>query len=173
MCRANTAEEAIGQPITILIPEDRQNEEREISARIKCGEHIDHFETVRRCKHGRLVAVSLTVSPIKDAEGKVVGASKIARNITERKLSDEHIATLAREAQHRTKNILATVEATVNLSHSDTPDGLKRVIEGRIQALANVHGLLVKSRWAGAELSSIVAQELAPYRGKGRGACAN
>jgi len=113
-----------------------------------------------------LVAVSLTVSPIKDAEGKVVGASKIARNITERKLSDEHIATLAREAQHRTKNILATVQATVNLSHSDTPDGLKRVIEGRIQALANVHGLLVKAHWAGAELSSIVAQELAPYRGR-------
>src|SRR5215472_4548656 len=90
-----TAEEAIGQPITILIPEDRQNEEREISARIKCGEHIDHFETVRRCKHGRLVAVSLTVSPIEDAEGKIVGASKIARDITEQKRSQEQIAALA------------------------------------------------------------------------------
>ena len=161
-----TAEEAIGQPITILIPEDRQEEEREISARINCGEHIDHFETVRRCKHGRLVTVSLTVSPIKDAEGKIVGASKIARDITERKQKDEHIATLAREAEHRTKNVLATVQATVNLSHSDTPDGLKQAIEGRIQALANVHGLLVRARWAGAELSSIVAQELAPYRGR-------
>src|SRR5262249_10353102 len=55
---------------------------------------------------------------------------------------------------------------TVNLSHSDTPDGLKRAIEGRIQALANVHGLLVKARWTGAELSSIAAQELAPYVGE-------
>jgi PAS domain S-box-containing protein len=161
-----TAEEAIGQPITIVIPKDRQQEEREISARIKCGEHIDHFETVRRCKHGRLVAVSLSVSPIKDADGKIVGASKIARDITERKRSDACIATLAREAEHRTKNVLATVQATVNLSHSDTPDGLKQAIEGRIQALANVHGLLVKARWAGAELSGIVAQELAPYRGR-------
>jgi PAS domain S-box-containing protein len=161
-----TAAEAIGQPITILIPENRREEEREISARINCGEHIDHFETVRRCKHGRLVAVSLTVSPIKDAEGKIVGASKIARDITERKQKDEHIATLAREAEHRTKNVLATVQATVNLSHSDTPDGLKQAIEGRIQALSNVHSLLVKARWAGAELSSIVAQELAPYRGR-------
>jgi PAS domain S-box-containing protein len=161
-----TAEEAIGLPITILIPEDRQKEEREILTRIKRGERIDHFETVRRCKHGRLVAVSLTVSPIKDAEGKIVGASKIARDITERKRSDEHIATLAREAEHRAKNVLATVQATVNLSRSDTPDGLKRVIEGRVQALANVHGLLVKARWAGAELSSIVAQELAPYLGE-------
>jgi two-component sensor histidine kinase len=70
---------------------------------------------------------------------------------------------LAREAEHRTKNILATVQATVNLSQSDTADGLRRAIEGRIQALANVHSLFVKSRWDGAELSSIVAQELAPY----------
>jgi PAS domain S-box-containing protein len=162
-----TAEEAIGQPITIVIPEDRRKEEREISTRIKSGEHIDNFETVRRHKHGRLVAISLTVSPVKDAGGKIVGASKIARDITERKQHDELIATLAREAQHRTKNILATVQATINLSHSDTPDSLKRAIEGRIQALANVHDLLVKSRWVGAELSSIVFQELAPYLGRG------
>jgi PAS domain S-box-containing protein len=161
-----TAEEAIGQPITIVIPEDRQSEEYEILTRIRGGERIDHFETVRQRKDGNLIAVSLTVSPIKDAEGKIVGASKIARDITERKQNDEHIATLALEAEHRTKNVLATVQATVNLSHSDTPDGLKRAIEGRVKALANVHGLLVKARWAGAELSCIVAQELAPYRGR-------
>jgi two-component sensor histidine kinase len=70
---------------------------------------------------------------------------------------------LAREAEHRTKNILAAVQATVNLSHSDTADGLKRAIEGRIQALANVHSLFAKSRWDGAELSSVVTKELAPY----------
>jgi PAS domain S-box-containing protein len=164
-----TAEEAIGQPITIVIPEDRHSEEREILARIRRGERVEHFETVRKRKHGSLITVSLTISPVKNAKGKIVGASKIARDITERKRSDEHIATLAREAEHRTKNILATVQATVNLSHSDTPDGLKRAIEGRIQALANVHGLLVKSRWVGAELSRIAAQELAPYLGEGEG----
>src|SRR5215472_7696168 len=161
------AEEAIGQPITIVIPQDRQEEEREISARIKCGEHIDNFETVRRCKHGRLVAVSLTVSPIKDAEGKIVGASKIARDVTERKRSQEQIAALAREAEHRSKNLLANVQAAVNLSQSDTPEGLKQAIEGRIQALANVHSLFVTTRWIGADLSTIVTQELAPYSGKG------
>jgi PAS domain S-box-containing protein len=160
-----TAEEAIGQPITIVIPEDRQSEEHEILARIRQGERIDHFETVRQRKDGSLIVLSLTISPVKNSEGKIVGASKIARDITERERSDEHIATLAREAEHRTNNILATVQATVNLSHSDTPDGLKRAIEGRVQALANVHGLLVNARWAGAELSSIVAQELAPYLG--------
>ena len=78
-----TAEEAIGQPITIVIPEDRHDEERQILTRIRRGERIDHYETVRRRKHGSLVAVSLTVSPVKNAEGKVVGASKIAKDITE------------------------------------------------------------------------------------------
>jgi two-component sensor histidine kinase len=70
---------------------------------------------------------------------------------------------LAREAEHRSKNLLATVKATVNLSQSDTPEGLKQAIEGRILALANVHSLFVETRWIGAELSTIATQELAPY----------
>jgi PAS domain S-box-containing protein len=164
-----TAEEVFGKHITIYIPSERHDEEPTILARLGCGERIDHYETVRQHKDGSLIDISLTVSPIKNAQGTIIGASKIARDITERRRNDEHIITLAREAQHRTKNILATVQATVNLSHSDTPDGLKRAIEGRIQALANVHDLLVKSRWAGAELSNITAQELAPYLGKGDG----
>jgi PAS domain S-box-containing protein len=158
-----TAEEAIGQPITILIPNDRQDEERVILNRIRRGERIDHFETIRRRKHGSLIVVSLTVSPVKNAEGKIVGASKTARDITEQKRSQEQIATLAREAEHRSKNLLATVQATVNLSHSDTPEGLKRAIEGRILALANVHSLFIATRWIGAELSAVARQELAPY----------
>jgi PAS domain S-box-containing protein len=158
-----TAEEAIGQPITIVIPEDRHDEERQILTRIRRGERIDHYETVRRRKHGSLVAVSLTVSPVRDAEGKIVGASKIARDITEQRRSQEQIATLAREAEHRSKNLLATVQAAVHLSQSETPEGLKHAIEGRIQALANVHSLFVKSRWIGAELSTVAKQELTPY----------
>ena len=158
-----TAEEVIGQPITIVIPEDRHDEERQILTRIRRGERIEHYETVRRRKHGSLIAVSLTVSPVRDAEDKIVGASKIARDITEQRRSQEQIATLAREAEHRSKNVLATVQATVHLSQSETPEGLKRAIEGRIQALANVHSLFVKSRWIGAELSAVAKQELTPY----------
>jgi PAS domain S-box-containing protein len=161
-----TAEEAIGQPITIVIPEDRHDEERQILTRIRRGERIDHYETVRRRKHGSLIAVSLTVSPVRDAAGKIVGASKIARDITEQRRSQEQIATLAREAEHRSKNLLATVQAAVHLSQSETPEGLKRAIEGRIQALANVHSLFVKSRWIGAELSTVANQELTPYMRK-------
>src|SRR5262249_9121744 len=159
-----TAEEVIGKSVTILIPLERRDEEPTILERIRHGEGIEHYETIRQRKDGSLVDISLTVSPIKNAQGAIIGASKIARDITERRRSDEHIAMLAREAEHRTKNILATVRATVNLSHSDSADGLKRAIEGRIQALAQLHDLFVKSRWTGAELASIAAQELAPYR---------
>jgi PAS domain S-box-containing protein len=158
-----TAEEAIGQPITIVIPEDRQNEEHEILTRIRRGESIDHFETVRQRKDGSLITVSLTISPVKNAEGKIVGASKIARDITEQKRSQEQIETLAREAEHRSKNLLANVQAMVNLSQANAVDDLKKAIEGRIQALANVHSLFVTTRWIGAELSTIARQELAPY----------
>jgi PAS domain S-box-containing protein len=161
-----SAEEAIGQPITIVIPQDRHDEERAILTRIRRGERIDHFETVRQRKHGSLIVVSLTVSPVKNAEGKIVGASKIARDITEQKRNQEQIATLAREAEHRSKNVLANVQAIVMLSQSDTSEGLKQSIEGRIRALANVHSLFVESRWIGAELSTIATQELVPYSEK-------
>ena len=158
-----SASEAIGQPITLVIPQDRQSEEREILTRIRRGERIDHFETVRQRKNGSLIVVSLTVSPVKDANGKIVGASKIARDITEQKKNQELIVTLAREAEHRSKNLLANAMATVNLSQSSSPEGLKEVIAGRIQALANVCSLFAESRWIGAEVSAIVTQELAPY----------
>ena len=72
-----SAQEALGQPITILIPSARANEELAILERIRLGERVEHYETLRRCKDGKVVDVSLTVSPIKNAEGIIVGASKI------------------------------------------------------------------------------------------------
>jgi PAS domain S-box-containing protein len=81
-----TAEEAVGQPIaTLIIPPDRQDEEPKILARLRKGERVDHFETVRRRKDGTLLDISVTISPVRDAGGKIIGASKIARDITERK----------------------------------------------------------------------------------------
>jgi PAS domain S-box-containing protein len=93
-----TAKEAIGQPVTMLIPEDHLDEEPEILQRLRRGERIHHYETVRRRKDGTLFNVSLTVSPVKDGAGRVVGASKIARDITRQKQSEtalrEHAETL-------------------------------------------------------------------------------
>jgi PAS domain S-box-containing protein len=82
------AEEVVGQPVTMLIPGDRPDEEPGILKRIRRGERIEHYETVRVRKDGTLVDVSLTVSPVRDAEGRVVGASKIARDITGRKRAE-------------------------------------------------------------------------------------
>ncbi len=157
------AEEVIGKPITILIPPDRHSEETKILERIRRGERVDHYETTRQRKNGSLVEISLTVSPVRNAEGRIVGASKIARDITERKQSEERITLLAHEVDHRSKNLLAMVQATVHLTKGDTPDALKTAIEGRLQALANAHALLAQSRWAGADLRSLVAEELSPY----------
>ena len=158
------AEEIIGKPITILIPPDYQKEEEAIIERIRRGQRVEHFETIRRRKHGSLIDVSMTISPVKNSQGKIIGASKIARDITGRKRNEARIVNLAHEAEHRTKNILATVQAAVRLSHSDASDDLKRLIEGRINALAKVHALFVESRWTGAQLHSLVTHELLPYR---------
>ncbi len=90
-----TAAEAIGQPVTILMPPDRIGEEPGILARIRAGEVVDHFETVRRHKDGRLLDISLTIAPIRNTRGEVIGASKIARDISARKESEERQALLA------------------------------------------------------------------------------
>jgi PAS domain S-box-containing protein len=84
-----TAAEAVGHPITLIIPEERHAEEQIILSRLRLGERIDHFETVRQTKDGRLLNISLTVSPIRDSDGRVVGASKVARDITKDKLAAE------------------------------------------------------------------------------------
>jgi PAS domain S-box-containing protein len=162
------SEEIIGKPITILIPPERHHEEDVILESIRRGNRVDHFETIRRGKDGNLINISLTISPMRDANGTVIGASKIARDITERKRSEAQIAILAREAEHRAKNLLANVKAVVHLSQAGTPDDLKKAIEGRIDALANVHSLFVQSRWRGAELGNLVRQELSPYSHDGK-----
>jgi two-component sensor histidine kinase len=127
------------------------------------GEHVEHFETVRRRKDGSPIEISVSVAPIKGVKGEVIGASKTARDITERKRRDGQIVVLAREAEHRSKNLLATVQATIRLTQADTTAALKDAIAGRIQALAHVHALFVQTKWAGAELQSLVMQELSPY----------
>ncbi|MCH6206419.1 PAS domain S-box protein [Brucella ciceri] len=82
-------DEIVGKPITILIPDDRLQEEPAILAQIRAGNRVDHFETVRKKKDGTLFDISLTISPIRDAGGKIIGASKIARDITERRRAQE------------------------------------------------------------------------------------
>src|SRR5207237_2706068 len=94
-----TASEAIGRHITLIIPPERHAEEDDVLARIGRGEIVDHFETVRQTKDGRRLNISLTVSPIRDARGTIVGASKIARDITDRKRAEIERILLLEESQ--------------------------------------------------------------------------
>jgi len=94
-----TAEEAVGKSVTMLMPADRLDEEPRILSRLRRGERVDHFETIRRCKDGTLLDISLTISPVRDAYGKIIGASKIARDITGRKRAEA--ALIASEARFR------------------------------------------------------------------------
>jgi PAS domain S-box-containing protein len=94
-----TADEAVGRHITLIIPAERHAEEADVLARIRRGETVDHFETVRQRKDGSRLNISLTVSPIRDASGSIVGASKIARDITERKRAEVERLLLLEEAQ--------------------------------------------------------------------------
>ena len=116
-----TEQEAIGQPITMLMPPDRVHEEPVILERLRRGEHIDHYESVRQRKDGSLIDVSLTISPIVDAKGQIVGASKIARNISERKLTEaaliksEKLATAGRLAATLAHEINNPLQAVANL----------------------------------------------------------
>jgi PAS domain S-box-containing protein len=97
-----TPAEAVGRHITLIVPEDRREEENDVLARIRRGERVDHFETIRRAKDGRLVDMSITVSPVKNAAGHIVGASKVARDITERRrLEEQRALLLAREQEAR------------------------------------------------------------------------
>ena len=103
------AHEAVGKPVTIVIPPDRLEEEPQILARIRRGEIVDHFETVRRRKDGSLVDISLTISPVRDAQGKIVGASKIARDITERKEAEAKL----QDNERRLQELLAAIPAAI------------------------------------------------------------
>jgi PAS domain S-box-containing protein len=97
-----TAQEAVGKHISLIIPKDRRSEEDEVISCIRKGQKIDHFETVRQTKDGRLIDISLTVSPVKDASGRVIGASKVARDITDRKRGEaEREALLLSEREAR------------------------------------------------------------------------
>jgi len=104
-----TAAEMIGTPISILIPEDRQDEEPQILRRIRSGERIEHYETIRRRKDGELRDISLTVSPMRDDTGRVVGASKIARDVTEQKAAELKL----QESERKLQELLAAIPAAI------------------------------------------------------------
>lgn len=161
------ADEVVGESITILIPEERLDEETDIIGRIRKGERVDHYETVRRRKDGSLVHVSLTVSPIIDASGAILGASKIARDITEQLRARERQELLLREMNHRVKNLFAVTSSIINLNSRTAPsaEALASSLTNRLGALARAHGLTMAggAGTAKATLHTLAQVILGPY----------
>jgi|HubBroStandDraft_6_1064221.scaffolds.fasta_scaffold33733_3 PAS domain S-box-containing protein len=118
-----TAEEAIGKPITLIIPADRLDEEPTILERLRKGERVDHFETIRKRKDGRLVNISLTISPVKDDLGRVIGASKVARDVTDRKEAEQ-----ARQSVQATAKLLQVQDAERRRIARELHDGVGQLM---------------------------------------------
>ena len=154
--------EMIGQHITRIIPPELHEEEHQILARLHRGDHIDHYETVRVAKDGRRIEISLTVSPLRDRLGRVIGASKVARDISERKNAEKLQRLLLDELSHRVKNTLATIQAIASqsLHRAKRPTDFVAGFSGRIQSLARAHDLLTQTNFEGAELRDLVREQV-------------
>lgn len=165
------AEEVTGKSITILIPDDRLEEEPAIIAQIQLGKRVEHFETKRRRKDGTLIDISLTISPIRNEKGVIIGASKIARDNTEKALAQEQQQLLMGEMRHRVKNLFALANAIVSLSARSSQPGedVIKKIQARLASLARAHELTMSTLQTEPEsdlragLLSLTHTILAPY----------
>jgi len=160
-----TAEEAIGQSVLMLIPDDRGDEEYDLFRRVGLGEHVPPYETRRRRRDGTLLDVSLTVSPIYSVSGKIVGASKIARDITAKKQFERFQAMAMGELKHRVKNVLATVSAIARQTFVNGDDEREavRTFDERLASLARAHDMLTNGNWEEADLRTVIDTALLPY----------
>jgi PAS domain S-box-containing protein len=160
-----TADEAIGKHITMLIPAGKQGEEDYIISRIRNGERVESFDTVRQRKDGEPVHVSLMISPVRDDAGRIVGASKIARDVTLARESERRIRLLMREVNHRVKNQFAVINSMVRETAKRTaePREFEKSVRERIAALARSHDLLVNSEWSGTSLFDLIQEHLKPF----------
>lgn len=165
-----TAEEMIGRSIRTIIPLDRQSEEDDVLARVRRGERVDHFDTVRQRKDGRLIDVSLTISPVKDGSGRITGASKIARDVSERKraedmlqqslqLKDQFLSMVSHELRTPIATVLGNGQLLLRrsdvLGDDDKKQALADIVSETERLQQIIENLLVLSRMdAGRELKA-------------------
>lgn len=169
-----SAQEVIGQPMTVFIPDDRLWEEDEILDKIRRGIRIENFETTRRRRDGSWVDVSVTVSPVRDSAGVIQGASKILRDITAHKQAEARQNLLMHEMNHRTKNLFAVVAGLVSVSarSAASKEDLAVALKGRIMALARAHVLTLPHLGqqivapTSTTLTTLLQAILAPYPGQ-------
>nr|WP_068891167.1 PAS domain S-box protein [Pedobacter panaciterrae] len=155
------SEEMIGESITKIIPEDRLQEELKILSILRSGQRVDHFETKRITKLGKLIDVSLTISPVKNTAGNIIGLSKIARDITDKKLEEQRKNDFIAIASHELKTPLTSVRSYVQLAliraknHSDafTEDLLCRAESQTMRMITMIHDFLDLSRLEDGKMS--------------------
>ena len=143
--------------------------------RIRRGERVEHYDTIRQRKDGTLIDISLTISPLRDPAGKIIGASKIARDITERRRAEDQQRLLLREMDHRVKNLFALAGGVVGLSarSATTPQALSSAVRDRLAALAKAHALTLRpfsennqSTQKSTTLHALIETILSPHDGR-------
>ncbi|WP_315798777.1 MULTISPECIES: PAS domain S-box protein [unclassified Bradyrhizobium] len=155
--------EMINRSIRTIIPQERQAEEDRILATVLSGAIIDNFETIRLRKDGALIDVSVTVSPVRDSSGRIIGASKIVRDITDKRQTREQLRTLLAEVNHRSKNLLSLVQAIARqMTRHGRQLDLNRFLE-RLQAIASNQDLLIQNDWRFIPLGGLVRSQLGAF----------
>ncbi|MGJ4948433.1 PAS domain S-box protein [Bradyrhizobium sp. HKCCYLS20291] len=155
--------EMINRSIRTIIPQERQAEEDRILTTVLSGEMIDNFETIRLRKDGALIDVSVTVSPVRDSAGRIIGASKIVRDITDKRQTREQLRTLLAEVNHRSKNLLSLVQAIARqMTRHGRQLDLERFLE-RLQAIASNQDLLIQNDWRFIPIVGLVRSQLSAF----------
>lgn len=157
------AEEVVGKPISMLAPAEREDERSAILDRIRRGEHLEQYETLGVRSDGTLIDISLTVSPLRNARDRIVGASEIARDITERRRQEERRKLLINELNHRVKNTLATVQSlAAQTFRGENQSPAYGRFESRLMALSRTHDVLTQESWEGVDLQELIERTVTP-----------
>ncbi|SMH30073.1 PAS domain S-box protein [Mesorhizobium australicum] len=162
--------EMMGQSGLRIIPSDRHAEEAFVLSSIADGQSVNHYETVRQHRSGRQIPISITVSPIRDDQDRVIGASKIIRDITDQKDSQSRIKALMKEVNHRVKNQYAIILSMLRQTGRTTQNQaeFEGRIRERIMALSRSHDLLVNTDWRGTTIEELVASQIEPFANRER-----
>jgi PAS domain S-box-containing protein len=159
-----TQEEAIGRPLSVIVPESRREESRSMFATVMRGEMV-LFETLRQRRDGSLVDVSISGAPLRDSHGTIVGISSIHRDITSQRQHEKQMRLVMRELAHRSKNLLAIIisMAAQTARTARTVSDFTSRFTQRLQGIAHSHDLLIQQNWRGAPIRELVRSHLEPF----------
>ena len=160
-----TSKEMVGKHIAILAPEGLETEQRALLEKIRSGQEVPPYDTVRQHKDGSLVHVSIRAAPILSPEEAPLGISETMRDIADRKRAEEHNELLTRELAHRTKNLLSLVHAAMlqTAQHSTSKESFIQNVDDRLRAMSQAHDLLIENDLKGAAVSDLVRSCLKPF----------